>query len=89
MSENVINTMDGAGAALASEPFPTQDVLQAPRPSNTIRPINIEEVNRGYIVRIGCHTFAFSTKAELTTHLVGYINEPEKTEEKWFKGGLF
>jgi hypothetical protein len=29
---------------------------------NKIRPINIEELNRGYIVRIGCHTFAISTK---------------------------
>lgn len=33
---------------------------------NKIRQINIEEVNRGFIVRVGCHTFAISTRAELT-----------------------
>jgi len=56
---------------------------------NKIRQINIEEVNRGFIVRVGCHTFAISTRAELTTKLTEYINEPEKTEQKWFKNELF
>lgn len=56
---------------------------------NKIRQINIEEVNRGFIVRVGCHTFAISTKAELTTKLTEYINEPEKTEQKWYAGSLF
>lgn len=87
MNENVESTMDRAATALADAPYPTPE--QEPRRPNVIRPINIEEVNRGYIVRIGCHTFAFGTKAELTTHLVGYINEPEKTEAKWFEGKLF
>ena len=56
---------------------------------NKIRQINIEEVNRGFIVRVGCHTFAISTKAELTTKLGEYINEPAKTEKKWYAGDLF
>ena len=59
------------------------------RQENKIRQINIEEVNRGYIVRVGCHTFAISTKAELTNKLTEYINEPAKTEKKWFAGDLF
>ena len=54
-----------------------------------IRQINIEELNRGYIVRVGCHNFAISTKDELTRLLVKYINEPIKTEELWFDGKLF
>jgi hypothetical protein len=57
--------------------------------SNKIRPITIEEVNRGFVVRVGCHTFAISTKAELTTKLIEYINEPDKTEQKWYSGNLF
>jgi len=63
----------------------------APTPigENKIRQINIEEVNRGFIVRVGCHTFAISTKAELTTKLTEYINEPAKTEKKWYDGDLF
>lgn len=67
-----------------TEPQPIQE-----RSPNKIRQINIEEVNRGFIVRVGCHTFAISTKAELTTKLTEYINEPEKTEQKWYKGELF
>jgi hypothetical protein len=59
------------------------------RGGNKIRQINIEEVNRGFIVRVGCHTFAISTKAELTTKLTEYINEPDKTEKKWYNGDLF
>ena len=54
-----------------------------------IREIIIKEVNGGYIVSVGCHTFAFSTKDELTTTLLKYINEPEEIEKKWFSGDLF
>jgi hypothetical protein len=64
-------------------------VAEDVRQENKIRQINIEEVSRGYIVRVGCHTFAISTKAELTTKLTEYINEPTKTEKKWFSGDLF
>ena len=63
--------------------------VPTPMGENKIRQINIEEVNRGYIVRVGCHTFAISTKAELTTKLTEYINEPAKTEKKWYSGDLF
>ena len=59
------------------------------RGGNKIRQITIEEVNRGFIVRVGCHTFAISTKAELTTKITEYINEPDKTEKKWYNGDLF
>ena len=65
--------------------------VAAPTPvqANKIRQINIEEVNRGFIVRVGCHTFAISTRSELTTKLTEYINEPDKTEQKWYAGNLF
>lgn len=69
-----------------SYPQPTEPCRPA---ENKIRAINIEEVNRGYIVRVGCHTFAISTKAELTTKLIEYINNPEETEKKWYSNNLF
>jgi len=65
-------------------PQPTQQQLE-----NKIRPTSIEEVNFGYIVRIGCQTFAISTKAELTSKLIEYINEPAKTEQKWLNKTCF
>jgi hypothetical protein len=63
----------------------TEQVVQ----ENKIRQMSIEEVNRGYVVRVGCHTFAFSTKEELVTKVMEYISEPSKTEEKWYSGNLF
>ncbi len=66
-----------------------EGAVPTPIVENKIRQINIEEVNRGYIVRVGCHTFAIGTKAELISNLTEYINEPTKTEKKWFSGELF
>ena len=60
-----------------------------PVSDNKIRPLEIREVNRGYIVGAGCHTFAISTKEELTDLITRYVNEPAKVEEQWFKGELF
>lgn len=57
--------------------------------NNKIRDIGIQEVAKGYIVVVGCSTFAIGTKEELITKLIEYINEPEKTEQKWFEGKLF
>ena len=66
-----------------------QPCAPTPLQANKIRQINIEEVNRGFIVRVGCHTFAISTRAELTTKLTEYINEPDATEKKWYENKLF
>lgn len=60
-----------------------------PQEDNRIRKITIEELNRGFIVNVGCSTFAFSTKDELITILTEYINEPNLTEKKWHAGDLF
>ena len=90
-------TPSNYGSQLGDTCRPEQDrcvsnqEVAAPTPiqANKIRQINIEEVNRGFIVRVGCHTFTISTKAELTTKLTEYINEPDKTEQKWYAGNLF
>lgn len=63
--------------------------ISRPEEPNKIWPIKIEELNRGYLVHIGCHSFAFSTKEELTVKIVEYINNPAETEKKWFEGKLF
>jgi len=56
---------------------------------NKLRPINIEELNHGYVVRVGCHTFAIENKSQLIVQLSAYIQEPALTEKKWFDGKLF
>ena len=69
--------------ACASNPIPN------PIQENRSRRITIQELNRGYVVEVGCHSFAISEKAELTAKLVEYINNPSATEQKWFEGNLF
>lgn len=61
----------------------------APTQPNKVRSITIREVHRGYIVEVGCHTFAFETKESMLSKITAYVNEPEATETKWFKGELF
>ena len=72
-----------------SRPERTPQVLADINRPNEIRQINIEGLNHGYIVRVGCQTFAIETKAQLIAHLSAYIQEPALTEKKWFDGKLF
>ena len=74
--------------AYASEGESAQDIPN-PKQENKIREINISQLSRGFVVRVGCQNFAFSTKEELIGKLAEYINEPNKSEEKWNRGDLF
>jgi len=56
---------------------------------NRIKDTRIEELSRGFVVRVGCQAFAFSTKDELLDRLFEYIRDPDKTEAKWNNGNLF
>lgn len=53
-----------------------------------IRQINIEQLDYGYIVRVGCQTLAISDKSKLIASLIEYINEPGKTEDKYYERKL-
>jgi hypothetical protein len=53
-----------------------------------IRDVKINQVNYGYIVNIGCHTFAFETAERLIEKLGIYLKEPNKTERSWYQGTL-
>lgn len=49
--------------------------------------INIESLNRGFIVRVGCQSFAVSSKQELIKLFTAYILDPVKVETNWMKEG--
>lgn len=49
--------------------------------------INIEPLNRGFVVRVGCQSFAVSSKQELIKLFAAYILDPEKVETDWMIGG--
>jgi hypothetical protein len=74
-------------AGCRAEPYP--ETVPVRENNNKIRELNLREVNRGYIVNVGCHTFAISTKEELLPLLTQYINEPSLIEERWFSDNLF
>lgn len=54
-----------------------------------IREIRIEQLAYGFIVRVGCKSFAIETKEQLIKKLTQYINNPEETEKLWDSGKLF
>jgi hypothetical protein len=74
---------------LSTEQCMTNYAPTTMRSKNKMRQISIEEMDRGFIVRVGCQTFAISTKSELTTKLLEYINDPDQTEKRWNDGKLF
>ena len=49
------------------------------------RSINIEQMDYGYIVRVGCQTFAVETIEKVINNLVDYLQDPGKTEQEWYK----
>lgn len=61
----------------------------APMPLNTIRRIEIESLNYGYVVKVGCQTFAIENASTLIAKPAEYINSPAITEQKWNEGKLF
>jgi len=60
-----------------------------PHTPNSMRNVEIRQLNRGYIVDVGCHSFAFSTKEEMMKYLTTYIDNPQETEKSFKEGLLF
>jgi hypothetical protein len=57
--------------------------------SNKMREVNIKELSRGFVVKVGCQSYAFTKKSEMIGKLIEYINNPAETECKWNNGNLF
>jgi hypothetical protein len=71
-------------------PNPLGDTQQpmAPSRQQAIRPINIRQLNHGYMVEVGCQTVAIETATKLIALLSSYILQPESTEELYVNGKL-
>jgi len=52
------------------------------------RTITIEAKNHGYVVTVGCQSFAIEKISTLIRNLEKYLERPEETEKKWLKGQL-
>ena len=53
------------------------------------REINIVEMDYGYMVRVGCQSFAIEKTDDLIEKLTMYLRNPEVTEEMYFNNKLF
>lgn len=51
--------------------------------------IEIRQLDRGYVVNIGCKIFAIANAMELITHLNAYILNPQSTEKLFLSDKLF
>ena len=66
---------------LRNDPQPLAAASQA-------REINIRPLNHGYVVNIGCQTFAIESVDKLVSNIEKYLNSPIETEKEWFSGNL-
>jgi hypothetical protein len=60
-------------------------VLRTPmiEKQNGIREIKITQLDYGYIVIVGCNSFAIETADKLIKKLTQYIKQPQEIEQKW------
>jgi hypothetical protein len=53
-----------------------------------MRSINIQPLNRGYVVNVGCQSVAVSSKRELKRLLNDYIDDPYQVEQDYYAGKI-
>ena len=63
----------------------------AQREENPLAPyeVNIKQVNNGFIVNVGCQTFAFESFEKLSKYMGMYFENPTEVTSKHWKGELF
>jgi len=61
------------------------DARELPAESHYIprRRIEIDPLDYGYTVRVGCKTCAIESKSDLIKYLTEYLSDPLKVEEKY------
>jgi hypothetical protein len=62
--------------------------LAQPPTTGKAREVKITSISHGFIVNIGCSTFAIETIVKLTCLLGEYLQNPEKTELDYLTGKL-
>lgn len=55
---------------------------------NHIRKFSVEQLEYGYLVKVGCHTFALERHTTVTRMIGEYLANPQETESKWFANEL-
>lgn len=90
MEEEILNESNNEPRLVMNEPCCENRREVDDRPERILveKPydLNIEHMNRGYVVRIGCQRIAVEKKETLIEYLTKYINDPAKTIEEYNKG---
>ena len=66
---------------------PQKMTYTEPRHATPSHHISVEPLNRGFVVRVGCQSFAISSKQELVKLFAAYVLDPVKVEADWMKEG--
>jgi hypothetical protein len=95
--EEIINREDGVDVPVdtemsvkLSEPIQElyngdQELIQSSAPHE----VSIRQVNNGFIVNVGCQTFAFEKFETASKYMAMYFENPPETLHKYYAGTLF
>lgn len=53
-----------------------------------IREINIQPLDTGFVVRVGCQSLAITNKKQLLEELTKYFDNPRETEKRYYEGAF-
>lgn len=72
----------------ADEPDPTYETTGYPS-GKVKHQIQIEPLDYGFIVKVGCQTLAVESSERLLKGLTKYYANPNKAQKDWFEGTFF
>jgi hypothetical protein len=75
----------------ATERGPEPDGINVgnrPSGNNRINDLVIKQMDLGYLVKVGCQTLCIESKERLTKLFTAYVNNPEKTMDKYYRDEL-
>jgi hypothetical protein len=71
------------------ESNPVVDGRLVQKDNGYVYPINVRPLDRGYMVEVGCKSFAITSKTELLELFSKYIHNPQETTDLYYSNKLF
>lgn len=78
------------GYVATTDPYRNQMIgEEIPRRGDRIYNVGIQQVDRGYLVTVGCKTLVFENADALVINLSAYLKNPAEVQKKFEAGELF
>lgn len=74
------------GCCRDEEPMPMME-SEYPRRVKA-KEINIQPMDHGYVIRVGCQSFVFETAEKMILNLDAYLADPDGVEKAWLSRTL-